>query len=395
MIATKSTKSTKLVKPVNITVKTVKPLNPRSADTNVLGMEPDWRVQPISNRISAFSRAFSWYNYFYGKKDARDMIVSYLETHDRKADVRTLKSVPDSSIRLTTGWLCRMSLVGLELDEHEQIKLDNLIVEVLASTTETSSQITTATDNETVKLNIQDRLREKMKECAGELEGMLDDFITAGCKMSADWKPIAQIRGMNVAPQMIYHIADIWKTRLAYFEKVVAGKDAQLIEGYSHLSKVQLRNIVKFCEAVVNDCGAYVQIKKVERKPRKIKVVAPEKRAAKFKFLADFVELKLKSLPPASLVDKTEAWLYDSKKRKLIHVVADSHVGAFTVKSNSIIGFNTAESQQKTVRKPAEVIRAMQAAGKPAARKLYKDLTTTETAFNGRGTENLLVLKSW
>jgi hypothetical protein len=45
------------------------------------------------------------------------------------------------------------------------------------------------------KPNIQDRLREKMKECAGELEGMLDDFVTAGCKMSADWKPIAQIRG--------------------------------------------------------------------------------------------------------------------------------------------------------------------------------------------------------
>jgi hypothetical protein len=53
------------------------------------------------------------------------------------------------------------------------------------------------------------------------------------------------------------------------------------------------------------------------------------------------------------------------------------------------------ESQQRTVRKPAEVIKAMSAAGKPAARKIYKDLTTTETVFNGRGTENLIILKSW
>jgi hypothetical protein len=156
-----------------------------------------------------------------------------------------------------------------------------------------------------------------------------------------------------------------------------------------------MRGIVKFCEAVINDCGAYVQIKKVDRKPRKAKAISPEKRAAKFKFQAEIVDLKIKGLAPANLVDKSEAWLYDSKKRKLIHVVADSHVGTFTIKSNSIIGFSTAESVQKTVRKPADIVRAMQAAGKPAARKIYKDLTTTETQFNGRGTENLVVLKAW
>ncbi|NBR23377.1 MAG: hypothetical protein EBU08_06300, partial [Micrococcales bacterium] len=44
------------------------------------------------------------------------------------------------------------------------------------------------------------------------------------------------------------------------------------------------------------------------------------------------------------------------KKRKLIHLVADSHTQAFTVKSNSIIGFSTVETMQKTVRKPADVV---------------------------------------
>jgi hypothetical protein len=79
----------------------------------------------------------------------------------------------------------------------------------------------------------------------------------------------------------------------------------------------------------------------------------------------------------------------------LIHVVADSHVGAFTIKGNSIIGFSTVETQQKTVRKPADTLKAMSAAGKPAARKIFKELTTTETAFNGRGTDNLIVLRVW
>ena len=377
-----------------IATKPVKPLNPRSADTNAMGMEPTWKTQPTEGRISAFSHAFSWYNYFYGKKDARDMIVNYLEAHGRKEDVRTLRRIPDSSIRLTTGWLCRMSQVGLELTDHEQIKLDNLLREILESKQdEEVAEI--PVDDSVPRITIQDRLREKVSECAGELDGLFDDFIASGAKLNADYKPVVLMRSLNIAPQMVNDIRQIWTRKQVEFDAAVEGKDADLVQGYSFLSKVQLRNCVKFCELVISDCGAYVQIKKVERKPRKVRAVPPEKRAAKFKHIVDFAELKLKGLPAASLVDKAEAWLYDTKKRKLIHVVADSHAQAFTVKSNSVIGFSTVESQQKTVRKPADVLKALGAAGKPAARKIYKDLTTTETPFNGRGTENLIILKSW
>ena len=377
-----------------IATKPVKPLNPRSADTNAMGMEPTWRVQPTEGRVSAFSHAFSWYNYFYGKKDAREMIVNYLETHGRKDDVRTLKRIPDSSIRLTTGWLCRMSMVGLELTEHEQIKLDNLLKEILESKQDEEA-VEVAVDDSVPKITIQDRLREKVSECAGELDGLFDEFISSGAKLNADYKPVVLMRSLNIAPQMVNDIKQIWTRKLVEFDEAVAGKDADLVQGYNYLTKIQLKNCVKFCELVISDCGAYVQIKKVERKPRAVKAVSPEKRAAKFKCIVEFAELKLKGLPASSLVDKAEAWLYDTKKRKLIHIVADSHAQAFTVKSNAIIGFSTVESQQKTVRKPAEILRAMGAAGKPAARKIYKDLTTTETPFNGRGTENLIILKSW
>jgi hypothetical protein len=150
-----------------IATKPVKPLNPRSADTNAMGMEPTWKTQPTDNRISAFSHAFSWYNYFYGKKDAREMIVNYLELHGRKTDVRTLKRIPDSSIRLTTGWLCRMSMVGLELTDQEQIKLDNLLKEILESKQDEVTE-EVAVEDTVPKITIQERLREKVSECAGD-----------------------------------------------------------------------------------------------------------------------------------------------------------------------------------------------------------------------------------
>ncbi len=372
----------------------LKPLNPRSPDTKYVGEEPLWRKQPGENRFAELTRAFNWYNYFYGKKEAKDFVAMYLDINDRNKDAKKIRSLSDSQVRLTTGWLCRMASMGLQLTEHEQIKLDNLIDELLAI--KDAPKIEVASDEpEVPKTTIQDRLREKVSECLGELDGLFDEFVTSGAKLNADYKPVSLMRSMNIAPQMISQIKDTWTRKMAEFEEAVAGRDPDLVKAYDYMTKTQLKNCVKFCELVLADCGSYVQIKKVERKPRKVKPVSPEKKAAKFKFCTEFAELKLKSLPAAQLVDKSEAWLYDTKKRKLIHVVADEYAKVFTVKNNAIVGFNPTETVQKTVRKPAETLKALSAAGKPSARKLFKELTTTETQFNGRGTENIVILKSW
>lgn len=372
-----------------------KPLNPRSPDTKYVGEEPLWRSQPTENRFAALTRAFNWYNYFYGKKEAKDFVVAYLETHDRSKDAKKIRSLSDSQIRLTPGWLCRMSLMGLQLGEHESIQLDNMIAEMLAIKDQPKAEVVEEDPNAPAKLTIQDRLREKVSECLGELDGLFDEFITSGAKLNADYKPVSVMRSMNIAPQMISMIKDAWAKKLIEFETAVEGKDPDLSKAYDYMTKTQLKNCVKFCELVLNDCGSYVQIKKVERKPRKVKAVPPEKKAAKFKICADFPELKLKSLPAAQLVDKSEAWLYDTKKRKLIHLVADEYAKVFTVKNNAVVGFSPVETQQKTLRKPAEQIKAITSVGKPAARKTFKDIKATETAWNGRGTENLVILRVW
>lgn len=380
---------------MSATTKSTKPLNPKSADVKYTGGEPEWRLQPTAdNRTSALISAFSWYNYHYDKKTVKELTIAWLVRNDRTRDAKDFARVPESGLRNQVGWLCRMNLMGLDLSEHELLWVDKMIAQHLAAVRAVKEVVKEAEDV-VARRNIQDRLREKIIECSGELEGLFDEFMLSGAKMSADYKPIATIRGMNVAPQMTHMIADHWKKKLAEFELVVEGKDAALVEGYGQFSKIQLRNIIKFCEAVINDCGAYVQIKKVERKPRKVKPISPEKRASKFRVLAEFSELKLKGLPAASLVDRSEAWLYDVKKRKLIHVVADEYAKTFTVKNNNIIGFSTSETLQKTLRKPPETLKEITSVGKPAARKVFKDLNTTETAFNGRGTENLMILRVW
>lgn len=376
---------------------TIKPLNPKGAETKYIGFEPEWKVQPDeTNRISAFANAFQWYGYHYGKKEAKDFICHYLQTVGREKDSKVFRGVPDSKVRVTPGWVCRMVLMGLQLNEHEQCTIDAQISEMLNVKQEVKKvQSEVDADAAVAKLTIQDHLREKVSECAGELEGMFDEFVKSGAKMSADFKPIALFRGMNISPNMINTIADIWKHRLTEFNEVLEGNDELLVEGYSNFSKVQLRQVVKFIEQVIADCGSYVTLKKVERKPRKKKVVSPEAQSRKFKFLKEFEELTLKSDSVARLVGGSEAWLYDTKKRKLIHLVADTHVGTYTVKNNNLLGLDAIQTTQKTLRKPETQLKELLKDGKPGARKYYKDIKSTEVKFNGRGNENLILLKTW
>jgi len=376
--------------------KPVKPMNPRTPDLKYTGTEPEWRTQPDSeNRNSRLGSAFQWYGYHYGKKEVKEFIIDWLTRNDRQREARDFARTPEATLVNAYGWLARMNLMGLELTEQEQLRLDGQIAVHIKSVRAVKEVIEKAEDPVVPKITIQDRLREKMTEAAGEIEGMYDDLIASGAKMSADYKPMALLRGMNVAPQMVGTISDLWRRRLDELQQATAGKDPQLVEGYGNFSKIQLRNLMKFCEQVIADCGNYVQIKKVERKPRAKKSVSPEKLASKFKFLKDFAELKLTSESPAKLVGASEAYLYDTKKRKLVHVIADQHVGTFTVKGSSIVGFDTANSQQKTLRKPAEQLKTLLGGGKPAARKFFKDIRATEIRFNGRGNENLVILKIW
>lgn len=375
------------------TLKAPRPLVPKSADTKYTGLEPEWRLQPnADSRQSALVSAFTWYNYHYDKKMVKELVIDWLVRNDRSRDAKEFARVPDSTIRNVTGWLCRMNTRGLALTEHETIAVDSAIRDHLASLKATR-EVVQKDAAPVPRVTIQDRLRDRMTEAAGEIEGMYDDMISAGAKMSADFKPITVLRGMNVAPQLVGEIETDWQRRLEQLQLVATGRDAQLTEGYGNFGKLQVKNLIKFAEQVIADCGSYRQIKKVERKPRQKKPVSPEKLTARFKYLAEFAELKLKSEPVTRLVNAQEAWLYDTKKRKLIYVIADTHAGSFTVKSNSLIGFDPTNSVQKTLRKPAEQIRALLQGGVGQHRKYFRDITTTEVKFNGRGNENLILLK--
>lgn len=373
-------------------VTVVKPFIFRGAESKHLGDEPTWEKQPRDHqRVSMFAKAFSWYNYYFTSKEAKDMLIQWLLVKDRAADAKTVRAVSDGSFPLTYCWLARMDLMGLVLKDSESKALESAIQTVKSLNTAPVS----ATETDEKRVTIQDRLYEKAKDALNAIDAQYDTMIQNGVKLTADIKPIEVLRTINVAPQFINGIVAEWTEQLNELKTAYSGKDDYVAESYSRYTKIQLRTLIKFAELVIADCLSYTQVKKTERKPRAKKAASPEKIALKFKYMKEIADLKVKSETPAKLVAAQEAWLFDVSKRKLIHLVADSNAGSLTIKGASVVGFDAAFTVQKTIRKPEEVIKQFLKEGKPALRKAFKDIKSTETKWTGRSSENLVILRAW
>jgi len=379
----------------------VKALNPKNPDTKYMGEEPLYVVQPDPDRrTSALSYGFGWYNWFYGKKDAKELMCQFLDFTKRDTEAKMMRKVAESEFINTYCWLARMKLRGLELTDRETAQFENEISRLLKAyhKPEVKESITSVTKDATespARPNIQDILREKAKDAAGELEGAFDDFILTG-KVST--KTMDIVARFNVMPQHVSLISDVWKKKQAEFEELQGGLDKQLNEGYNYLTKIQVRNILKYIDQVLADLNAYISVKKASKAPRKKKAVPVEKIVSKLKYLKEFKDptnkLDLVSISPVKLHGASEAWVYDTAKRKLHHYIADEYSKTFTVKGNTILGFDTNKSEIKTLRKPGEQIKEVMGS-KPAARKFFADIKAVATTPNGRFNENLIILKAF
>jgi len=370
----------------------VKALNPRDADTKYMGEEPFFPLQPDEKgRTLALTYGFTWYNRFYGKKDAKELLCLYLEHNDRTTEAKHIRKVHESEFLMTLCWLARMTMRGLELNEHESLTLENEISRLykLVHKPEVVEK------EPTNRPNVQEIMREKAFDAAGELESIFDDWITEG---KVTQKTVDIVAKFSVLPQHIPLIVDIWKRKFDEFNEVSEGNDEQLNEAYSYLGKVKLRNTIKFIEQVLSDLNSYISIKKASKAPRKRKAVPVEKIVSKLKYLKVFKDpankLDLISVHPTKLHGASEAWVYDTAKRKMHHYIADEYSKVFTVKGNTVLGFDNNASEMKTLRKPGEQIKEIMGS-KPAARKYFKDIKAVGAVPNGRFNENMIILKAF
>jgi hypothetical protein len=188
------------------------------------------------------------------------------------------------------------------------------------------------------------------------------------------------------------------KTIASFYQKLsdelteaALGKDKQLKEGYSNLTKPQLNKFRDLVNQIIADCNQQAVITKAARKPRTVKVKPPAVVAAKIKPLKEYSDLKLTSIEPFKIIGAKELWTYVPEKRKLSVYVSISG-SSLNVSGTSITNYDSEKSHTKTVRKPEEFFKDLNLNSKITRSNAWKKLKATPSTVRSRVTTDTMIL---
>ena len=243
-------------------------------------------------------------------------------------------------------------------------------------------------------ITIQERVRDAAMLMTEELENAYEVFQLdpEGFDPKA-FKVLNLLKGKGSKAAHARIIRDFYARDLAELEELAGGKaDDQLKEAYGHRTKKQIKAFIAFLKEIESACTMLMEEAKINRAPRKAKVVSKDKLVAKLKYLKSNEPLKLVSINPADIIGAKELWTYNTKNRKLgKYVASDFH--DLGVKGTSITGFDEVKSVQKTLRKPVDQLKEFKAAGKVQLRKFLEDINAVDTKMNGRINAEIMLLK--
>jgi hypothetical protein len=356
----------------------------RITDANMIyaGAEPKHTGVLTKLRLAS---TLNWYSQNKASKDAEKYACDYFKKNFK---LDASEQVKDQSP--TFGFVCRILTNGGQLPEENQKWFDDTVEQIKQGTqTKKVKKVVVKKDTGPV-LNIQDRIRERASECIGELEGQIDELITS--KFSADVSPYAMMHSMEIKGVHVRHISEWSKKLRVEFDDVLNTKDAQVKEGWSNLTKPQMKKLIAYCDQVLLDCNKLAGEAVKSRKPRKRKEKTPDQIVSKLKYMKEFADLKLKSVEPKQIIGATQLWVYNTKNRKVgcYHAI---DADGFSVKGSSLLNYNESKSIQKTLRKPEVTLPEILKGGKVYLRNALDGIRAVEVGLTGRFNDDTIILR--
>jgi hypothetical protein len=333
--------------------------------------------------IGEYGFALNWYNAMCDTNDARQYITDYLTKRNRKAEVKLLAKLENCWVPTTVAWRCRMLDRGYEVPSEGDF-LEKKLAEALgrvAKDDEDASPSSLASP----RRSIQDRMRDRQSDIIGDIEELLDQNNNE--LNLYDW-----LKANAIPASYCQAIADYYTPWLDELLAALEGKDQQLKEAYSHMSRKELKDRILFFNKLIDDVQRYGNVTKKVRKPRKPRAVSVEKKLKNLKYQKEDNSYKIASINPEKILGAQELWTFNTKY-KIVTVLRALDRGGLQVKGTSIIGYDEANSMSKgTGRKPEIVLDKFQNGGKIVLKKLMNELKT-DKPLQFRINENTVLMK--
>ena len=374
----------------------------------------NWQSWDLEKFYSTRAKAIRFYAYYLNEKELMDLTLKWMKKEKYSAaDITTIKNSESGALPAMVGKLIRCMDRGMppshpnaqeyynNLPFHDTppiaksdydvvkdeirkvLKLQfEIIPDNIGSVPEKISKVISPLDRirENVRKDIIMVLEELIDKWAYPKNGIaninLGDLLkihkvpTQGCKQIIDWLEYHRI-GYNDA-----------------LEKLCP----QAVEGYSFLSKVNLKNIVKGFDTMLADVRLHAKIKVAERKPRTKKSKSADKQVVKLKYQLNSSEYSLDSIAPSRIPGSQRIYIFNTKSRLLSVLFAKGTPG-FSVKGSAVLDWNPDESFAMVLRKPGDILAGILSAPPKKLDKIFDGVKTTRKPVTGRVNGDCILLK--
>lgn len=350
----------------------------------------------VEDSEKAVAQNLRHYGYFYDHKDAFKWAQVWVKKN-RTSDYADFNASPEWRVNTTLGGLCKMLTNGAEFDEKRMMWINNGIQEAV----DAGKALRKVEDNTTIKRvkTSADILAEKISDFIAEVEEAVDMYHDEKINVDAEnYSVFNELKKINAPKPLAQKVYDYYKPLYEEIEELIVKKTEDLVEGYRHLKTVKdKKDYLAFIKNIIDDCSKYMNAATAAgvRKPRQARVkkkVPVEKLVAKVKYQKESAEFKLTSVDPVNIIGATEVYLFNTKYRHLVQLVAAS-VEGFSIKGTTITNMREEACLRKTLRKPEDVLTEVGKATKARVGKLFIDLMTKAATANGRLNEETIIVK--
>lgn len=332
---------------------------------------------------TSLMKALGYYNLNMDNSERAKVVLNYLKKTNRTYyDV--LSKAPDYEF-LSLGSLITILNKGEYLSakdqQHIKDKLDSLY--------ECYSYVKPEVEDKPKApvISIEKRVIDAARTASEDIDYAIDNFIK---NRVWDFNTKAHLLSNNISGMVAKKIGEYYQLNINEIDEAIKGEDEQLVEGYSFLTKTELKKFRAALQSIVDDCA---QHQVTVKKPRVTKAKPPAVIVKKLKYMFKHDLLNLKSVNPADIVGAKELWCYNIKYRKLVAYVADES-DTLSVKGTTIINYSVAKSWSWTLRNPEKFFKDL-SFSKKNLNTSAKVLTTKPTVPNGRINEETILLGAY
>ena len=337
--------------------------------------------------VTQYSANLQWYNVCCDVKEHRAFLEGFLEEANN-THLDAIRRVPDVWLNLTACRIARMMSRGANLPETAVPFFKEKLAEMIkrADDAPTDDDTPPSGGNRTT---IQQNIRNKASDLVGELEGLIDDGVAIN-----GWSAYKYLSENQVSSVVASKIIDRFQPILDELFQVQKKTDADLIEGYKHLSNKQLKLMIEFYQALIEDTEKFARVNKKVKAPRKARPITAEKKLKLFKYSKENLTYKVKSINPEKILGATELWTFNTSNR-ILTVYRASNGDTLNVHRTAIVNFDPKASMSKRIgRNTEDIIKTAVTGGKRVLNGLMESISSGPAPFSDRVHDKIILLRA-